>query len=125
MAVAVKDCVKVSELWKMLGAKVTAPVDLKEHGVKTVFVEVDNTKLEILEPLGTESPVTNFLKKSPAGGLHHMCFEVVDVKEMMRMVTNRGIRVLSDEPKIGAHGKPVVFLHPKDCGGVLVELEQK
>mmetsp|Transcript_7170 Transcript_7170/g.21871 ORF Transcript_7170/g.21871 Transcript_7170/m.21871 type:complete len:135 (+) Transcript_7170:134-538(+) len=124
VAVAVKDCLESGKLWRLLGAKVTAPKDLPEHGVKTVFVEIDNTKIELLEPLGNSSPISGFLNKSPSGGMHHMCFEVKDIREMMQLARQNNIRLLSEEPKIGAHGKPVVFFHPKDCGGVLVEVEE-
>ena len=104
-------------------AQVSAPVPLPEHGVTTVFVDTGNTKLELLEPLGAASPIAKFLDKNPDGGLHHLCFEVPDLNTAIATVRAAGIRVLG-EPRIGAHGLPVVFLHPKDCGGVLMELEQ-
>ena len=101
----------------------SAPLALPEHGVTTVFVDTGNTKLELLEPLGAQSPIAKFLEKNPDGGLHHLCFEVPDLAAAIATVKAAGIRVLG-EPRIGAHGLPVVFLHPKDCGGVLMELEQ-
>jgi len=109
----------------VLGAKVSAPEDLPSHGVTTVFVNLSNTKIELLQPLGQKSPIAKFLEKNPDGGIHHVCIEVEDVYAAVKSLkTGQQIRVLDPEPKIGAHGKPVVFLHPKDCGGVLVELEQ-
>lgn len=105
------------------GIQVSAPVDLPEHGVTTVFVELDNAKLELLHPLGNSSPIAAFLERHPAGGMHHLCLEVADVHAAVSHVS-ASTRVLNKEPKIGAHGKPVVFLHPKDHDGVLVELEQ-
>lgn len=107
-----------------LGATVSAAEDLPAHGVTTVFVELDNTKIELLYPLGEKSPIQSFLDKNPAGGLHHICIEVDDITAAVDSVKEAGIRPLGKEPKIGAHNKPVMFLHPKDCGGVLVELEQ-
>jgi len=103
---------------------VSAPLDLPEHGVTTVFVNLANTKLELLHPLGKDSPIENFLKKNPGGGVHHICVETADIKAAVALIKKNGIRVLNEEPKIGAHGKPVVFLHPKDCNGVLTELEE-
>ncbi|RXG52237.1 Methylmalonyl-CoA epimerase, mitochondrial [Armadillidium vulgare] len=108
----------------VLKAKVSDPVSLPDHGVITVFVDVHNTKLELLKPLGERSPINNFLKKNKEGGMHHICFEVDNIKIAMRELKSKGIRCLSEEPRIGAHGKPVVFLHPKDCSGVLIELEE-
>jgi methylmalonyl-CoA/ethylmalonyl-CoA epimerase len=102
---------------------VSATLALPEHGFTTVFVDTGNTKLELLEPLGNNSPIAKFLDKNPDGGLHHLCFEVPDLAAAIATVKAAGIRVLG-EPRIGAHGLPVVFLHPKDCGGVLMELEQ-
>ena len=108
-----------------LGAKVTAPQALPEHGVTVVFVELPNTKIELLEPLGPASPIAKFLEKSPDGGIHHVCYEVDDIIAARDSLKAKGARVLGDgEPKIGAHGKPVLFLHPKDFLGTLVELEQ-
>ena len=108
-----------------LGAEVTEPIAQPEHGVTVVFIELPNTKIELLEPLGEASPISGFLEKSPAGGIHHVCYEVEDIIAARDRLSADGARVLGDgEPKIGAHGKPVLFLHPKDFCGTLVELEQ-
>lgn len=108
-----------------LGATVSDPVDLPEHGVTTVFVELPNTKIELLKPLGDDSPVAAFLQRNASGGMHHLCFEVEDVYAARDRLVKSGARVLGDgEPKIGAHGKPVLFLHPKDFCGTLLEIEQ-
>lgn len=108
-----------------LGAKVTEPIAQPEHGVTVVFIELPNTKIELLEPLGENSPIAGFLEKSPAGGIHHVCYEVEDIVVARDRLSADGARVLGDgNPKIGAHGKPVLFLHPKDFCGTLVELEQ-
>lgn len=108
-----------------LGARVSAPADLPEHGVTTVFVELPNTKIELLAPLGENSPIARFLHNNPAGGMHHVCYEVDDILVARDRLKAAGARVLGDgEPKTGAHGKPVLFLHPKDFCGTLVELEQ-
>ena len=101
------------------------PIDLPEHGVTTIFVELENTKLELLHPLGEKSPIQNFLTKKPSGGIHHICVEVDDINEALEKVTLQGLTAIDKKPKIGAHGKPVVFMHPKDLNGVLLELEQK
>ncbi|XP_062998683.1 LOW QUALITY PROTEIN: methylmalonyl-CoA epimerase, mitochondrial [Elgaria multicarinata webbii] len=125
VAIAVPDLKKATALYRdVLGAQVSNTVPLPEHGVYTVFVELGNTKLELLHPLGDKSPIAGFLQKNRAGGLHHICIEVDNITEAIGELKEKKIRVLSEEPKIGAHGKPVVFLHPKDCDGVLVELEQ-
>ncbi|XP_040198747.1 methylmalonyl-CoA epimerase, mitochondrial [Rana temporaria] len=125
VAIAVPDLEKAKSMYQnVLGAQVSETVPLPEHGVYTVFVELGNTKLELLHPLGQNSPISGFLQKNKAGGMHHICIEVDDIKEAMSDLRKKNIRLLSEEPKIGAHGKPVVFLHPKDCDGVLVELEQ-
>ena len=109
----------------MLGADVSAPQDLPEHGVTVVFVQLDNTKIELLHPLGEGSPIAGFLEKNPSGGIHHMCFEVEDIRAAAKKLSDEGARVLGDgEPKIGAHGLPVLFLHPKDFDGTLIELEE-
>jgi methylmalonyl-CoA/ethylmalonyl-CoA epimerase len=126
VAIAVPDLRKASEIYRgNLGANVSEPLPQPEHGVTVVFVELGNTKLELLEPLGTGSPISGFLKRNPEGGIHHLCFEVDDIlaaRDRLRIV---GARLLGDGvPKIGAHGKPVLFLHPKDFCGTLVELEQ-
>jgi len=108
-----------------LGASVTEPEDLPDHGVTTVFVELPNTKIELLHPLGSDSPVQNFLDNNPSGGMHHVCYEVEDIHAAIAHLVAEGARVLGDgQPKTGAHGLPVVFLHPKDFCGTLVELEE-
>jgi methylmalonyl-CoA/ethylmalonyl-CoA epimerase len=108
-----------------LGASVSTPQALPEHGVTVAFVDVGNTKIELLEPLGAASPIAAFLEKNPAGGMHHLCYEVDDIIAARDKLRAEGARVLGDgEPKIGAHGRPVLFLHPKDFFGTLVELEQ-
>ncbi|NKB61604.1 MAG: methylmalonyl-CoA epimerase [Gammaproteobacteria bacterium] len=108
-----------------LGAKVSPPLDLPDHGVTTVFVELPNTKIELLYPLGEKSPIQRFLDKNPDGGMHHICYEVEDIGGAVSTLVKDGLRVLGDgTPRIGAHGKPVIFLHPKDMVGALVELEQ-
>lgn len=108
-----------------LGARVTQPDSLPEHGVRVVFVELENTKVELLEPLGEGSPIAAFLEKNPSGGMHHICYEVADIIAARDGLVADGARVLGDgNPKIGAHGKPVLFLHPKDFFGTLIELEQ-
>lgn len=108
-----------------LGAAVSEPQELPEHGVTVVFVKLPNTKVELLHPLGENSPIAAFLEKNPSGGMHHMCFEVEDIRASAQKLSDEGARVLGDgEPKIGAHGLPVLFLHPKDFDGTLIELEE-
>jgi len=126
VAIATPDLAAASELYKnVLGATVSEPVDLPEHGVTTVFVELPNTKIELLHPLGSDSPIEKFLRNNPAGGIHHVCYEVVDIKVAADKLHKHGMRVLGDgKPRIGAHDRPVLFLHPKDFCGTLVELEQ-
>jgi methylmalonyl-CoA/ethylmalonyl-CoA epimerase len=126
VAIAVPDLALATTLYReTLGAKVTAPQVLPEHGVTVVFIDTGNTKIELLEPLGETSPIAAFLAKNPSGGMHHICYEVDDIIAARDRLLRRGARVLGDgEPKIGAHGKPVLFLHPKDFLGTLVELEQ-
>ncbi|MBY0362279.1 MAG: methylmalonyl-CoA epimerase [Phreatobacter sp.] len=126
VAIAVRDIAKASALYRdTLGAKVTAPVAQPAHGVTVVFVELPNTKIEFLEPLGADSPIARFLDKNPDGGIHHVCYEVDDIIAARDHLKAQGARILGDgEPKIGAHDKPVLFLHPKDFNGTLVELEQ-
>ncbi|MBP7065899.1 methylmalonyl-CoA epimerase [Ferrovibrio sp.] len=126
VAIAVPDLAAASDTYaNTLGAKVSAPLPQPEHGVTVVFVELDNTKIELLHPLGEGSPIANFLAKNTAGGIHHICYEVADIYAARDKLKAEGARVLgSDEPKIGAHGKPVLFLHPKDFMGTLVEIEQ-
>ena len=126
VAIVVPDLEKAAAVYRdVLGAKVSAAVDLPEHGVTTVFVELPNTKIELLRPLGEASPVAAFLARNASGGMHHVCYEVDDILAARDRLKAGGARVLGDgEPKIGAHGKPVLFLHPKDFCGALVELEQ-
>jgi methylmalonyl-CoA/ethylmalonyl-CoA epimerase len=126
VAIAVPDLAAASAVYRdTLGATVTAPQALPEHGVTVVFIDVGNTKIELLEPLGEASPIAAFLAKNPAGGMHHVCYEVDDIVASRDRLKAAGARVLGDgEPKIGAHGKPVLFLHPKDFMGTLIELEQ-
>lgn len=126
VAIAVPDLKAGTALYRdTLGAKVSAPQSLPEHGVTVVFIELPNTKIELLEPLGADSPIAKFLEKSPDGGIHHICYEVDDLLAARDHLKAEGARVLGNgEPKIGAHGKPVLFLHPKDFVGTLVELEQ-
>lgn len=126
VAIAVPDLrAAVAQYRDTLGAKVGAPQDEPGHGVTVVFIELPNTKVELLHPLGEDSPIRGFLEKNPAGGIHHICYEVDDILAARDRLKARGARVLgSGEPKIGAHGKPVLFLHPKDFNGCLVELEQ-
>jgi methylmalonyl-CoA/ethylmalonyl-CoA epimerase len=126
VAIATKDVKAAAKIYRdTLGAKVSAPVALPEHGVTTVFVELPNTKIELLEPLGVNSPIAKFLERNPDGGMHHLCYEVDDIKTAAKRMKEQGATILgSGEPKIGAHGKPVLFLHPKDFGGTLIELEQ-
>ena len=125
VAIAVPDLEKGTAVYRtMLGAKVSAPQAEPAHGVTVVFVELPNTKIELLEPLGEGSPIASFLEKNPSGGIHHVCYEVEDILAARDHLKAQGARVLGDgNPKIGAHGKPVLFLHPKDLGGTLVELE--
>ncbi|WKX90517.1 hypothetical protein Q1695_009397 [Nippostrongylus brasiliensis] len=125
VAIATPNLEKSAQFYKNLGAKVSDAVPQKEHGVYTVFVELPNSKLELLHPLGDNSPIQGFLDKNKMGGMHHICIEVSDIHKAMSAVKENGIRTLGDKPKIGAHGKDVIFLHPKDCGGVLIELEQE
>lgn len=126
VAIAVPDLEAASAQYRdTLGAKVGAPQDEPNHGVTVVFIELPNTKVELLYPLGEASPIQGFLDKNPSGGIHHMCYEVDDILVARDRLTDQGARVLGDgTPKIGAHGKPVLFLHPKDFNGCLIELEQ-
>jgi methylmalonyl-CoA/ethylmalonyl-CoA epimerase len=126
VAIAVKDLDRSTALYRdTLGARVSPPLPQPEHGVTVVFVELPNTKIELLEPLGDNSPIAKFLEKNSDGGMHHVCYEVDDIRAARDRLKEKGARVLGDgEPKIGAHGKPVLFLHPKDFSGTLVELEQ-
>lgn len=126
VAIAVPDLAAATATYRdVLGAKVSAPQDLPDHGVTVVFVELPNTKIELLHPLGEKSPIAKFLETNPAGGIHHMSFEVEDIYKARDQLKAAGKRVLGDgEPKIGAHGTPVLFLHPKDFAGTLVEVEE-
>jgi methylmalonyl-CoA/ethylmalonyl-CoA epimerase len=126
VAIAVPDLAAARATYRdTLGAVVSAPQPLPEHGVTVVFVELPNTKIELLEPLGADSPIAKFLEKNAQGGMHHICYEVEDIIAARDQLKATGARVLGDgEPKTGAHGKPVLFLHPKDFVGTLVELEQ-
>ena len=126
VAIAVPDLAAAAAVYRgALGATVSDPVPLPEHGVTTVFVTLPNSKIELITPLGDNSPIARFFERNPDGGIHHVCFEVDDILATRDQLKSRGARVLGDgEPKIGAHGKPVLFLHPKDFLGTLVELEQ-
>jgi methylmalonyl-CoA/ethylmalonyl-CoA epimerase len=126
VAIAVPDLAAAAAQYRdTLGAQVSAPDALPEHGVTVVFVTLANTKIELLEPLGAGSPIANFLERNPAGGVHHLCYEVDDIIAARDRLEAGGARVLGDgEPRTGAHGKPVIFLHPKDFCGTLIELEQ-
>ncbi|SMO32291.1 methylmalonyl-CoA epimerase [Paracoccus laeviglucosivorans] len=126
IAIAVPDLEAAAAQYRdTLGAAVGQPQDEPDHGVTVIFIQLPNTKLELLYPLGDDSPIRGFLEKNPSGGIHHMCFEVDDILAARDRLKSEGARVLgSGEPKIGAHGKPVLFLHPKDFNGCLIELEQ-
>ncbi|MGA7674371.1 MAG: methylmalonyl-CoA epimerase [Rhizomicrobium sp.] len=126
VAIATTDIAKAAAVYRdLLGAKVSEPVPQPDHGVTVVFVELPNTKIELLEPLSGTSPIMGFLKKNPNGGMHHICYEVEDILAARDKLAAAGATVLgTGEPRLGAHGKPVLFLHPKDFVGTLVELEQ-
>jgi len=126
VAIVVPDLAAATATYRdTLGAEVSEPQALAEHGVTVVFVDLPNTRIELLEPLGDGSPVSNFLERNSGGGIHHMCVEVDDIKTARDNLISKGARILGDgEPKIGAHGNPVIFLHPKDFHGCLIELEQ-
>lgn len=126
VAIAVPDLTAATALYRdVLGAKVSAPLDQPKHGVTVVFVTLDNAKIELLHPLGDDSPIKGFLERNSSGGIHHICYEVEDILAARDHLKSSGARVLGDgEPKIGAHDKPVLFLHPKDFIGTLIELEQ-
>ncbi|MBO6549543.1 MAG: methylmalonyl-CoA epimerase [Rhizobiales bacterium] len=126
VAIAVPDIEAAANTYRnSLGATLSAKEEQPDHGVSTIFIELPNTKIELLEPLGEDSPINNFLEKNPAGGIHHICYEVDNIIEARDKLKSEGARVLgSGDPKIGAHGKPVLFLHPKDFCGTLVELEE-
>jgi methylmalonyl-CoA/ethylmalonyl-CoA epimerase len=126
VAIAVPDLAAAAAQYReLLGVRVSPPVPQPAHGVSTVFIELPNTKIELLHPLGDESPIAGFLERNPAGGLHHLCYEVEDIMAARDRLVAAGARVLgAGEPKIGAHDRPVLFLHPKDFSGTLIELEQ-
>jgi methylmalonyl-CoA/ethylmalonyl-CoA epimerase len=126
VAIAVPDLAAAAQSYKdTLGASVSAPEPIPAHGVTVVFVTLPNTKIELVHPLGEKSPIAGFLEKNPAGGIHHICYEVADILAARDQLKAKGMRVLGDgEPRIGAHGKPILFLHPKDMQGALVEIEQ-
>ena len=126
IAIAVPDMEQAKQEWgQKLGVNMSDPLPQPEHGVTVVFIELGGTKIELLEPLGDASPISRFLEQNPDGGMHHICFEVVDILKARDHLLANGARVLGDgTPKIGAHGKPVLFIHPKDVTGTLIELEQ-
>jgi len=126
VAIVVPDLAAASAIYRdTLGADVSAPEDLPEHGVTTVFVNLPNTKIELLHPFGEGSPIAKFLDRNPAGGIHHLCYEVADILAARDHLMAQGARVLGNgQPRIGAHGKPVLFLHPKDFCGTLLEIEE-
>jgi methylmalonyl-CoA/ethylmalonyl-CoA epimerase len=126
VAIAVPDLAAAADQYRqLLGAKVSAPTAQPAHGVTTVFVVLPNTKIELLAPLGTDSPIAGFLQRNPGGAIHHLCYEVADILAARDHLLRQGARVLGNgEPKIGAHDKPVLFLHPKDFSGTLIEIEQ-
>mgnify|MGYP003684512371 FL=1 len=126
VAIAVVSVEAAAKQYKnILGAKISKALDLPSHGVKTIFVELDNTKIELLEPIGDNSPIKKFLLKNPSGGMHHICYEVPNIKEASIKLKLEGATILgSGKPTIGAHGKPVIFIHPKDFNGTLIELEE-
>ena len=126
VAIAVPDLSAAADLYRnAFGATVSAPMALPEHGVTTVFVELPNSKIELLHPLGENSPIAKFLQRNPGGGIHHLCYEVADIEQAIQRLVGEGMRILGDgKPKLGAHGKLVIFLHPADAIGTLIELEQ-
>ena len=127
IAIAVPDLIAASEVYQTtLSSEVSKPYHLPDHGVTVIFVTLPNTKIELLHPLGKNSPISSFLEKNPSGGIHHICYEVENIIAAREQLKLNGARVIGDgEPKIGAHGKPVIFLHPKDFFGTLIELEQQ
>ena len=126
VALAVPDLAMAAEVYRTtLGARVPQPQAMPEHGVTVVFVDVENTRIELLQPLGENSPIAAFLGRNPQGGMHHLCYEVEDIRTARDRLAGQGARILGDgEPRIGAHGNPVIFLHPKDFSGTLIELEE-
>ena len=127
VAIAVPDLNEAALKYQQtLGAEVSEQQELVDHGVKVVFVKLANTKIELLHPLGDNSPISSFLERNPAGGIHHVCYEVDDINEAANILQDKGAKILGDgKPRIGAHGKPVIFLHPKEFFGTLIELEQR
>jgi methylmalonyl-CoA/ethylmalonyl-CoA epimerase len=126
IAIAVPNIQKASSIWEnALGAKISSAQSLPEHGVKVVFIESPNTKVELLEPLNKQSPISKFLERNPNGGMHHMCYEVSNLENAIEKLIAAGVKILGDGiPKIGAHGNPVIFLNPGDFSGTLIELEE-
>ena len=126
VAIAVPNVKNAADKYRnILGAKVSGIIELPKHGVKTIFVELDNTKIELIEPLGESSPIKGYLNKRPEGGMHHICYEVEDIRKACKKLIDKGATIIgTGEPSIGAHGKPVVFIHPKDFNGTLIELEE-
>ncbi len=126
VAIAVRDIAKAADVYRrMLGAEISEPMAQPAHGVTTVFINLPNTKIELIEPLGQDSPIAKFLDRNADGGIHHVCYEVDDIRAARDKLKREGLRILGDgEPKIGAHGKPVLFLHPKDFCGTLIEIEE-
>ena len=126
VAIAVPNVENAASKYKdMLGAKVSDIIELPDHGVKTIFVNLNNTKIELIEPLGESSPIESYLKRKPDGGMHHICYEVQNINDACKKLTANGATILgSGKPSIGAHGKPVIFLHPKNFNGTLIELEE-
>ena len=126
VAIAVSDLAQAMKIYReTLGAEVSDPVPQPDHGVTTVFISLPNTKIELIAPLGESSPISNFLARNPQGGIHHVCYEVSDIRAARDRLRESGARVLGDgEPKLSAHGKPVLFLHPKDFCGTLIEIEE-
>lgn len=125
VAIAVPELDSASAKYRdALGAKVSAPQDLPEHGVTVVFVELRNAKIELIAPLGENSPIAGFLARNPSGGIHHICFEVPDIAAASEAMASQSVRLLGKKPRIGAHGKPVLFAHPKEFNGALIEIEE-
>ena len=125
VAIAVPDLAAAARVYReRLGARVSDPLPLPDHGVTVIFVDLENTRIELLEPLGEASPIAAFLARHPDGGIHHLCYEVDDILAARDRLRAEGTRILGDEPRIGAHGTPVLFLHPKDFAGTLIELEE-
>ena len=125
VAIAVPELDSASAKYRdALGAEVSEPQDLPEHGVTVVFVELRNTKIELIAPLGENSPIAGFLARNPSGGIHHICFEVPDIADATEAMASQNVRLLGKDPRIGAHGKPVLFVHPKEFNGALIEIEE-